>query len=383
MKSEIESLLKETRAFMCLDCGKCTGACPLARQGGTYSPRMHIARMVYGYGSEVFADMDMWSCLTCGLCETNCPSNVKYTDFMSKVRVFSAGERRGGFCAHAGITHTLARMMANDGENQSRLGWVNDELKTAETGEVLYFVGCLPYFDNIFDYIKIEGTGIAKNSVELLNKLGVTPVVMKNEVCCGHDLLWSGDRDNFQKLVKKNVEAIAKTGARTIVTSCAECLRTLKVDYPQFAKLNFEVKHISEFVAEKLDGSSLKMSQFDGSITYQDPCRLGRHLKVYEPPREVLKKIPGVKLVEMRSNKDNSICCGTTHFLNCDRVSEGIRKERFSEALDTGAKTLVTACPKCQIHLKCSQSNRMQDEGVESLHITDFATMVNKHLVRN
>jgi heterodisulfide reductase subunit D len=382
MKS-VEQLLKETRAFMCLDCGKCTGACPLARQGGTYSPRLHIARMVYGYESEVLADMDMWSCLTCGLCETKCPSAVEYTDFISEVRMMSAGERRGGFCAHAGITHTLARMMANDGGSQNRLAWVGDELNTVKKGDVLFFVGCLPYFDTIFEHIKIEGTRIASSVVELLNKLGVVPVLMKNEVCCGHDLLWSGDRANFEKLVKKNAEAIAETGARTIVTSCAECLRTLKLDYPKFAKFDYEVKHISEFVAERLGGSSLAMKQMEGTITYQDPCRLGRHLKVYEPPREVLASIPGAKLVEMRSNKDNATCCGTTHFLNCDRVSEEIRKERFAEALATGAKTLVTACPKCQIHLKCSQSNRMQDEGVGSLEITDFATIVNKHLVRN
>ncbi len=383
MRTEIESLLKETRAFMCLDCGKCTGACPLARQGGTYSPRMHIARMVYGYPDEVLADMDMWSCLTCGLCETKCPSAVEYTDFIEKVRAMSAGERRGGFCAHAGMTHTLARMMANDGESQDRLGWVSEDIKTAKAGEVLYFVGCLPYFDTIFEYIKIEGTGIARNSVELLNKLGITPVVMKNEVCCGHDLLWAGDRANFAKLVKKNAEAIKKTGAKTIVTSCAECLRTMKLDYPEFADFKFEVKHISEFVAERLGASGLALKAFDGPLTFQDPCRMGRHLKVYEPPRQVLAKMPGAKIVEMRSNKDNSTCCGTTHFLNCDRVSEGIRKERFSEALATGAKTIVTACPKCQIHLKCSQSNRMQDEGVEGLEITDFATVVNRHLARN
>jgi len=383
VRPEIESLLKETKAFMCLDCGKCTGACPLARQGGTYSPRMHIARMVYGYPDEVLADMDMWSCLTCGLCETKCPSGVEYTDFIEEVRAMSAGERRGGFCAHAGMTHTLARIMANDGENQDRLGWVTQDIKTAETGEVLYFVGCLPYFDTIFEYIKIEGTGIARNSVELLNKLGITPVVMKNEVCCGHDLLWGGDRANFAKLVKKNAEAIKKTGAKTIVTSCAECLRTMKLDYPEFADFKFEVKHISEFLSERLNTPGLTLKAFDGSLTFQDPCRMGRHLKVYEPPRQVLARMPGAKMVEMRSNKDNSTCCGTTHFLNCDRVSEGIRKERFSEALATGAKTIVTACPKCQIHLKCTQSNRMQDEGVENLEITDFATVVNRHLMRN
>jgi len=380
MKSELESMLKETRAFLCLDCGKCTGSCPIARLGGNYSPRMHIARMVYGYGSDVLADLDMFSCLTCGLCETHCPSNVGFVDFMSRVRAMSAKERRGGFCAHAGITQTLARMMADDGGNQERLTWVDGGLKTAESGEVLYFVGCLPYFDTIFDYIKIEGTGIAKSTVELLNKLGVTPALMRNEVCCGHDLFWSGDRENFEKLVRKNIEAIVKTGAKTIVTSCAECFRTLKTEYPKFAKFDFEVKHISQFVAERLGTFSLKMSKLDGIVTYQDPCRLGRHMKVYEPPREVLAKIPGVQLVEMDRNRSDAICCGTTHFLNCDSVSEAIRRDRFAEALDTGAQTMVTACPKCQIHLKCSQSNRMHQEGIGRLRITDFATLVNAQL---
>jgi len=208
----------------------------------------------------------------------------------------------------------------------------------------------------------------------------VTPALTKNEVCCGHDLYWSGDCENFEKLVKKNLDAISKTGVKTIVTSCAECFRTLKTEYPKFAKFDFEVKHISQFVAEKLESSPLKMSKLDGIVTYQDPCRLGRHMKVYEPPREVLAKIPGMQLVEMDRNRSDSACCGTTHFLNCDSVSEAIRRDRFTEALDTGAQTLVTACPKCQIHLKCSQSNRMHPEGVGSLRITDFATLVNAQL---
>ncbi len=382
MRPEIESVLKETKALLCLDCGKCTGSCPISRQGVSYAPRLHIARMVYGYEDEVLADMDMWSCLTCGMCETKCPSGVKYTDFIERVRVFSAKERHGGFCAHAGITHALSRWMADDGHSQKRLDWLEENHATAQSGDVLYFVGCLPYQDTIFENIGIEGTKIAKNTVELLNKLGVQPMVMKNEVCCGHDLLWSGDLGNFEKLVKRNAEEIAKTGAKTIVTSCAECLRTLKIDYPKFTKFGYKVKHISEFVAEKIETVPVEMKEFDGTITFQDPCRLGRHLKVYGPPRQVLNKVPGLKLVEMESSKENSTCCGTTQFLNCGTISENIRKERFAEALKTGARTMVTACPKCQIHLKCSQSNRMQKEGVEDLRITDFTTIVNEHMIR-
>ena len=380
MRPEVEAILKDTRAFLCLDCGKCTGSCPIARIGISYSPRLHIARTVYGYENETMADLDLWACLTCGLCEVNCPSAVRFVSFIEKMRAVSAKERRGGICAHAGITQLLAKSMASDGHKQDRLGWVTDDLGTSEKGDVLYFVGCLPYFDTIFENIGIEGTKIAKNTVGLLNKLGVSPIVMKDEVCCGHDLLWAGDLANFEKLARRNAELISRSGAKTIVTSCAECVRTLKIDYPRFAKLGCEVKHISEFAAERLGVSPVAMRKLDQTVSYQVPCRLGRHLKIYDPPRQVLAKIPGINLVEMSSNREFATCCGTTHFLNCTNVSEGIRRERFAEAMAVGVDTIVTACPKCQIHLKCSQSNRMNSDGVNRLRVTDFATVVNEHM---
>jgi len=380
VRPEIEAILKNTNAFLCLDCGKCTGSCPIARVGISYSPRLHIARTVYGYENETMEDLDLWSCLTCGLCEVRCPSAVRFVSFIEQLRAISAKERRGGICAHSGITQLLAKSMADDGHGQDRLGWLTDDLKTSDKGDVLYFVGCLPYFDTIFESIGIEGTKIAKNTVGLLNKLGVSPIVMKNEVCCGHDLLWAGDLANFEKLARRNSELISETGAKTIVTSCAECVRTLKIDYPRFARLGCEVKHISEFTAEKIGTSPVAMKEIDQTVAYQDPCRLGRHLKVYEPPRRVLAKIPGINLVEMSSNRESATCCGTTHFLNCTNVSEGIRRERFDEALAAGVDTIVTACPKCQIHLKCSQSNQMNRDRVNRLRVTDFATVVNEHL---
>jgi Fe-S oxidoreductase len=226
-------------------------------------------------------------------------------------------------------------------------------------------VGCSPYFQPVFEDIEVSPVNIARNSIKILNGLRIDPVVLPNERCCGHDLLWTGDVETFKKLAQLNVEMIKESGAKKVVFSCPEGYRTFKIDYPRYVKLDCEPVHISEFLAQNLSKLSLQPRARRGrsnsgarKVTYQDPCRLGRHLGIYEPPREIIKAIPGIDLVEMEHNSADSICCGTSVWTNCSACSKEIRVERLSEAKATGAELLVTACPKCQIHFKCAMTDK-------------------------
>ena len=368
----IEDIVNDTKAYYCLECGKCTGRCPISRVNKDYSPRMTVERALLGFDKELLADKGLWSCMTCNICNDICPSNVDYTGFIKYARADALKTGYTGTCTHGGVLSSLMRIMGNPNIKQDRLRWVSEDLQISEKGDILYFTGCLPYFETIFKDIGVNCLDTAKSAVKIFNSIGIKPVVMPDERCCGHDLLWTGDLENFEKIAKLNVDLIERTGAKKVLFSCPECYRTFKKDYTEYVELNFELAHISEFIAENIDEGKIVFGRLEKEVTYQDPCRLGRHLGVYDPPRSVMVNIPGLRLIEMENSRERSICCGTSTWTNCDRFSEQIQIERLKEAKEA-ADTLITACPKCQIHLSCAMKGKIPVDGVE---IKAFSVLV-------
>ncbi|MDD2777363.1 MAG: (Fe-S)-binding protein [Methanocellales archaeon] len=368
----LENIVNETKAYYCLECGKCTGSCPISRVNKGYSPRLTVEKALLGFDKELLADGGIWSCMTCNLCKDRCPSNVDYTKFIRYARAEALKTGYTGNCTHGGVLSSLMRIMGNPNLKQDRLGWVSDNLKISEKGDILYFTGCLPYFETLFKDIGVNSLDIARSTVKILNRIGIKPVVMPDERCCGHDLFWTGDLENFEKIAKLNVGLIRGTGAKKVIFSCPECYRTFKQDYSEYVDMDFELVHISEFLAEKIDEGKIDFGSLEEDVTYQDPCRLGRHLGVYDPPRKVISSIQGIGLIEMEHSRERSICCGTSTWTNCDRFSEQIQKERLKEA-KAAADTLITACPKCQIHLSCAMKSKTP---IDEVKIKDFSVLV-------
>jgi heterodisulfide reductase subunit D len=354
----MQELAKLTNAWACYDCGKCTATCPITRSGADYSPRRQVLATNLGQEYSVVGDDRLFACLTCSLCDRRCPAEVDYTGLVRRLRELAFGQRPEPECPHGGALQSVMRMMAHGGTTQDRLGWLTDDLATErERGEVFLFTGCTPYYDAFFTDFEVNTLAGTKAAVRLLNALGVTPVVSRDERCCGHDLLWNGDRANFEALARHNAELVAASGASTVVTPCAECLRTWRLDIqPMFASVKARVVHITEFVAEKVGDLSFATNGAR-RLTFQDPCRLGRHLGVYDPPRALLAAVPGAELVEMRHSRAGAICCAGGTWSNCDRFAKQIQVGRLREARTTGAEVLVTACPKCQIHLRCAMKD--------------------------
>lgn len=351
---DIEKAIKETHAYRCLDCGKCTAVCPLARLNPLYSPRLTVERALWG--GDLAHDRLLWSCLTCEACSERCQSDVAYSEFIRHLRTQAWKDGQSGECAHGGALQTLMRMMTKE-LKQNRLGWLRRGLKVAERSDTLYFVGCLPYFEVIFQEFGFPAHKIARSTVKALNRLGITPMVLEDERCCGHDLLWEGDVDNFRRLAELNLQTIEESGVQRVVTSCAECYHTLAVEYPRYVGgLKAEVIHISELLAQELPTAKASRRPTK-RVTYQDPCRLGRFSGLYEPPRQVIASLPAVELVEMERNRAQALCCGTSCWTNCGADNKEIQVERLREAKATGADLLITACPKCQIHFRCAMSD--------------------------
>jgi Fe-S oxidoreductase len=247
-----------------------------------------------------------------------------------------------------------------------------------DAGEILYFVGCLPVFDYVFPHT--DSITTAQNTLRILNGAGIKPVVSNSEKCCGYDLLWNGETKVFEKLAKSNLRLFKELGIKKIITSCAECFATLKDEYTEIENVEWEVLHITEFVAEALRQGNLKLTKkVEETVTYHDPCRLGRVGHNYDAPRHILKSVPGLDFREMEFIRENSRCCGVGGFSNCDSYIKFLQSDRLEEAAETGAKHVITACPKCRIHFNCYLDGKPIRD-LPSINITDITEIVAKAL---
>ncbi len=373
LREEMADALKKSRALLCYECGKCTGICPVARFDRSFSPRSLLVKAVRGEDAALVDDVNVWSCLTCKLCDARCPAAIDYGLLTKTVRAFVHHEGGEGTCTHGGAVQALMRIMTTKELEQDRLSWVDDSIDVSKTGDTIYFVGCAPYFDVVFSETGAKTLDSAKGAIRLLNAAGVKPMLLPNERCCGHDLLWNGDVENFRMLARENLRMIEESGASRVVVSCPEGYATMKVDYPRvFGDLGFEVVHLTELLAEAIDGGSLTFAgNGETTVTFQDPCRLGRHMGIYDAPRAILSAMPGVTLVDMPHSRERAICCGVGGWMNCTSFSKMIQAARLREAKATGASTLVTACPKCEIHLKCALNDQTLKDEVQ-LEIADL-----------
>nr|MDO8079617.1 (Fe-S)-binding protein [Candidatus Freyarchaeota archaeon] len=384
MVSASESFLADVVKY-CYQCGKCVGVCPVSALKD-FNPRLMIHEILLNGPECLVRSEDIWSCITCDQCSSWCPMAIVFSRFVRGARIESFKRGICGEEAHTGILSMITRIMANSNLTPNILGvWFPSKLKIQDRGEYAYFVGCLPIFDQVFGNLGVKYSDTAVAAVAILNKLGITPAVVKDGKCCGHDRLWSGDVDTFRKLAEYNIKAIDQTEASTLITTCAECYRTFKLDYTEyFGKLPFEVVHTSEFLADQIGKGKLDHpAAEERKVTYHDPCRLGRQTRVFDAPRTVIKSVPELKFVEMERNREDSLCCGTSSFLSCNDYAKAIRMDRMNEAERTGADILVTTCPKCQIHFNCLKTEvQFADSKTKryNFEVSDLTTLMAKSL---
>ncbi|GAB4313143.1 MAG: (Fe-S)-binding protein [Promethearchaeota archaeon] len=243
--------------------------------------------------------------------------------------------------------------------------------------EVLYFVGCTAAFTP-------ELRPLAASTARLLRRLGASFATLgSGEACCGSVAKRTGDLEAFKTTSGRTASAIRASGAGVVVTSCAGCYRTLKLDYAELLE-GVRVVHASEYLAELLErrvgggrggdggGSAGGLVRLDAKVTYHDPCHLGRHVGVYEPPRALLGAIPGVQLVEMETSRESASCCGAGGGVRkaYPELSSAIARARVEQAERTGADYLVTACPFCEKNL--SDAARALGSRVEVVDLVEL-----------
>lgn len=212
---------------------------------------------------------------------------------------------------------------------------------------MLYFRGCTA---------REKQTGIQDATEQLLHLAGIDYHILEDEKCCGSVLLRTGFKDEAQEQIEKNTEILK---GEKIITSCAGCFKTLNEDYD-----GLEVIHISQLLSKLIKEGKLNLSKNDFDVTYHDSCHLGRHMNVFEEPREVIKSVSN--LVEMENNHENSLCCGAGGGVKSafPSLADEMAKARLEQAKDTNCKTLVTPCPFCKLNL--------ENEDIEVLDLTEF-----------
>lgn len=353
----------------CYQCGKCDTVCPWNRVRKFFIRQlMHQGQL----GLVPFESEDLWLCTTCRNCVQQCPRGVKIIDVMRAMRRILVPD--GVVPASIPNLRSVMTSIASVGnpfrQEKDRAEWAEAlSIKAFTEGtDLLYFPCCYPSYEPRLKKVA-QATG------ELLQKAGVDfGLLGSKENCCGESVRASGNEELFKRLARENIKTFIDHGVKKILTSSPHCYHTFKNDYTEF-KANFEVIHISQYLFELIREGRLEITkEFRKRVTYHDPCYLGRHNGIYDEPRELLKRIPGLQFMEMPDSKENSLCCG----MGGGRIwMETAKGERFSDlrlqqALSIGAEVLVTACPYCITQFEDSKSILKECEGLEIKDITEI-----------
>ena len=328
-------------------CGFCKSVCPSFKSIG-WDSALSRGRIVLTYGlltGDLQPDeslvRNMYTCTTCADCVRRCPSKVEIVDIIEMCR---ADLVKAGCILpkHKAMCENILADGNPFGEKQSREEALGKKPHAAKVG---YFAGCTATY---------RSKETARATMSILDKLGVDFTTL-DETCCGSVMQRVGwPQDDVTELMKRNVEAIKAMGVETLVLSCAGCYRMFKMEYPKYVDVPFEVLHITEFLARQ----DLKLKPMSGVVTYHDPCHLGRHCGVYEPPREVIAKIPGIEFREMDFNRKTSHCCGGGGGVRSayPEESRDIAGTRLDEA--SFADVIITTCPFCVNNLDAAKGDR-------------------------
>ncbi len=371
----------EDEMLVCVQCGFCRTMCPTFAASGLESKnargRNIMAHFLYDGSIQPDADLAsrFYSCTMCMACKMACPSRILTTEVVQAVRqkIFEAGN----------VPESLRAVLASIEANQNPLGQPRssrvetlpkDKRQLVADGpshetETLVFMGCVPSYGD---------TKIVPSALKALDAAGVPYTLLgANEGCCGYFNWLMGD-PSFPERARANAARLGSMGARRLVTPCAGCYRTFKDLYPEHADMKLEVMHLVEYLAELAGQGRLKFTrQVRAKVAYHDPCDLGRHMNVYEPPRELIRAIPGVELVEMPTRREMASCCGGGGGLAAydNDMSLDISLARAREAASTGADILVSACASCKSNLKKSARTMKKLDGVD-LKVQDITELV-------
>ena len=389
----------------CTECGRCQDQCPAWATDKPLSPKLVIMDLrdhmmasasellsgkevpADGVSSkalvpDVIQDDVLWSCTTCGACVEQCPVDIEHVDTILDMRRYEV-LMEARFPSEGGL---MLRNIENQGDpwglgQSHRLDWTESldfEVPVVsgtipDEVEYLFWVGCAGALDE-------RARRTTQSIARLLHRAGVSFAVLgPRESCTGDPARRFGNEYLFQTQAQTNIETLKGAGVKKVVASCPHCFNTIANEYPSLGG-DFEVLHHTQLLEKLLaDGRLHAQNPVEQKVTYHDPCYLGRHNEVYDEPRGVLDRVPGVSVTEMHRHRRTGFCCGAggARMWMEEKIGSRINVNRTDEALATGADTISTACPYCLIMLDDATKSR-QAEGTapESVRVVDVAQVL-------
>jgi Fe-S oxidoreductase len=391
----------------CTECGRCQSQCPAWNTGKPLSPKLvimdlrdellhHSKRLLavssaktgrdgagVSNGTEGktlvpgVIDLDvLWSCTTCGACVEQCPVDIEHIDAIIDMRRYEV-LMESRFPSEAGL---MLRNIENRGDpwglgGSKRLEWttaLDFEIPVLsgtipDDIEYLFWVGCAGSLDE-------RARKTTQSVARLLHQAGVTFALLgPKESCTGDPARRLGNEFLFQTQAQQNIETLNKAGVKKVIASCPHCFNSLSKEYPSLGG-NFEVLHHSQILGRLVADGRLRPGRFDAKVTYHDPCYLGRHSRIYDPPRSVIEAVPGIESVEMHRCREKGFCCGAggARMWLEEKIGKRVNLERMDEALGTGADVVSTACPFCLIMLDDAVKERQKADDVSVLDISQI-----------
>lgn len=368
----------DNEIMACLMCGFCRAGCPVYRETSVESKNAR-GRVILAYNlltgklrpSKELAEK-FYACTLCNNCKATCPAGVRVADIVESARKRLVTE---GLLPdiHKALLKNISESGNPFSEPREKRADVYPSGYKEKMAETLLFFGCVTSYQDI---------QIVPNTMKILNQAGIEYATMGNEEhCCGY-LAYLIGSDQFQDFVSNNVERFSRFKPKRIVTTCAGCYKTFKELYPKRSDFNVEALHIVEYIEKLISEEKLKFQKpYAVKVVYHDPCDLGRHMNIYEPPRKILQAIPGIELLEFKENRNLAKCCGGGGGLKAynNELSGKIAYHRALEAIDLGAEIIVSACPSCKSSFQ-QASARLRKEKKGRLKVLDLTELVGEAL---
>ena len=370
LQIESRQFVREHGLLACIQCGKCTGGCPMAIKT-RLNPRNLVYRLlIAGNGFDLEGREELWDCTTCSTCYSRCPKQVNPMEAIIALR--SAFVEKGR--VHPNVKTALESTFRHGNPltmpREDRAAWAKDlSVKSiAEGAEYLYYVGCTPSYDPRVQQV-------SRALVRVLQSTSVDfGILGEQENCCASEVRRLGEAGLFEMMVEENTGMFKELNVGKMFTTSPHCFNVFKNDYP---KNGLRVQHYTQLLAGLLESGDLRFAgKVEKTATYHDPCYLGKHNKVYDEPRAVLKSIPGLKLVEMDRSREKSLCCeggGGRMWLEGTNPNVRLAQLRVKEALETGAEILATACPFCLLTLDEAVKHIKAEEKIRVMDIAEIA----------